>query len=181
MILYMKKDKIFKLKKAFAIMEEDTKRLRSCCFTGHRPEKLTKSKTELIALLEKAVDRAISNGYRTFITGMARGTDIWAANIVLERKKYNPEIKLVCAVPFPGFEKRRSPSERREYNEIITRSDEVSTICKNFSAYCFQMRNIWMVDHSGFVIAVCSGVPSGTKNTIKYAERCGIGVENILE
>lgn len=162
-------------------MEEELNRQHSCCFTGHRPEKLIQSKSEIIPLLENAIDRAISNGFTTFITGMARGTDIWAAKIVLERKKSNPNLRLVCAVPFPGFERSRSFAETAEYKEVIDGSDEVSNISRSFSAYCFQKRNAWMVDRSGLVIAVCSGVPSGTKNTIKYAERCGVGIENVLE
>lgn len=66
---------------------ENEKRLHRCCFTGHRPEKLSLSENEVKHLLEKAIDNAIADGYVTFITGMAKGTDIWAAEIVLEKKK----------------------------------------------------------------------------------------------
>ena len=38
-----------------------------------------------------------------------------------------------------------------------------------------------MVDHSNLVIAVWNGTPSGTKNTIDYAERKGVKVVNVLE
>ena len=58
---------------------ETEKRLHCCCFTGHRPEKLSLSEAEVKALLEKDVDTAIENGFTTFITGMAPGVDIWAA------------------------------------------------------------------------------------------------------
>ena len=68
---------------------ENEKRLHRCCFTGHRPEKLSLSENEVKHLLEKAIDNAIADGYVTFITGMAKGTDIWAAEIVLEKKKRN--------------------------------------------------------------------------------------------
>ena len=60
-------------------------RLTRCCFTGHRPGKLEVEEGEIKSLLEKAVDDAISKGYVTFITGMAMGTDIWAAEIILKR------------------------------------------------------------------------------------------------
>ena len=60
--------------------------LHRCCFTGHRPEKLSLSETEVKPLLEKAIDTAIQNGYTTFITGMAPGVDIWAAEIVLKKE-----------------------------------------------------------------------------------------------
>ena len=61
---------------------ENEKRLHRCCFTGHRPEKLSLSENEVKHLLEKAIDNAIADGYVTFITGMAKGTDIWAVEIV---------------------------------------------------------------------------------------------------
>ena len=59
----------------------------TCCFTGHRPDKMEQGEKVIKLLLEKVIDDAIVNGYVTFITGMAMGTDIWAAEIVLERKK----------------------------------------------------------------------------------------------
>ena len=65
---------------------ETEKRLHRCCFTGHRQEKLSLSEAEVKTLLEKAIDMAIQNGFTTFITGMASGVDIWAAEIVLERR-----------------------------------------------------------------------------------------------
>lgn len=80
---------------------ENEKRLHRCCFTGHRPEKLSLSENEVKHLLEKAIDNAIADGYVTFITGMAKGTDIWAVEIVLEKKKRNDALRLICAIPAP--------------------------------------------------------------------------------
>ena len=87
-------------------------RLHRCCFTGHRPDKMELGEKEIKPLLEKAIDEAIANGYVTFITGMAMGTDIWAAEIVLERKKRNQDLHLICALPHPNFESRRSMTEK---------------------------------------------------------------------
>ena len=95
------------------------KRQHRCCFTGHRPNKLDYSENEIKPLLETAIDNAISDGYVTFITGMAEGVDIWAAEIVLEKKKENKDLHLICAVPHPGFEKRRSQYETGRYKNII--------------------------------------------------------------
>lgn len=84
---------------------EEEKRLHRVCFTGHRPEKLTRSERLIKRDLEKEIKRAINDGFTTFITGMARGTDIWAAEIVLELKEKGKDIKLICASPYHGFEK----------------------------------------------------------------------------
>ena len=158
----------------------NNKRQHRCCFTGHRPNKLDYSENEIKPLLETAIDNAISDGYITFITGMAEGVDIWAAEIVLEKKKENKELHLICAVPHPGFEKRRSEYETERYENIIKNADYVTTISENYYRACYQKRNIWMVNHSSLVIAVFNGTASGTKNTVDYAEKIGVYVENVL-
>ena len=84
-------------------MTEAEKRKRRLCFTGHRPEKLHSDEAAVCIVLSNAIDAAIADGFATFITGMARGVDIWAAEIVLARKADNPEIRLICALPHPDF------------------------------------------------------------------------------
>ena len=79
-------------------------RLHRCCFTGHRPEKIGIPEGTVIALLDKAISEAIQSGYSTFISGMARGVEIWAAEIVLKYRDAGAPIKMICASPFEGFE-----------------------------------------------------------------------------
>ena len=152
-----------------------------CCFTGHRPEKLIYSENEIKILLEKAIDNAIANGYSTFITGMAPGTDIYAAEIVPEKKKYNASLHLICAIPHPGFEKRKNKHDEERYQNILKKADYIKIICNHYFKGCYQRRNEFMVDHSNLVIAIWNGLPSGTKNCIDYAERKGINVINLLD
>ena len=160
---------------------ENEKRLHRCCFTGHRPEKLSLSENEVKHLLEKAIDNVIADGYVTFITGMAKGTDIWAAEIVLEKKKRNDALRLICAIPHPDFEKRRGFFEERRYNRILKNADYVTIISDHYYRACYQKRNEWMVDRSSLVIAVWNGQPSETKNTIDYADRKDVKVVNVLD
>jgi uncharacterized phage-like protein YoqJ len=136
---------------------------------------------EIKPLLEKAIDDAIADGYVTFITGMAMGTDIWAAEIVLNRKKTNKDLHLICALPHPNFESRRSMTEKMRFSKIIKKADIVKDINDHYFTGCYQVRNEWMVDRSNLVIAVFNGQKSGTKNTVDYATRRGVKVLNILE
>ena len=155
-------------------------RLHRCCFTGHRPQKLSAPDRKIKKALEEEVKRAIDDGFTTFISGMAQGVDIWAAEIIIKlRKKYN--LKLICASPFEGFEKSWSEDWKRAYQKIIQNADLVKYICPSYSPACFQIRNEWMVDHSARVIAAWNGEPSGTKNTVVYAEKQGVEVRNILK
>lgn len=64
-------------------MSEAEKRLNRCCFTGHRPEKLLSSESQVRTALEKEIWTAYQEGFRTFLTGMARGTDIWSGELIL--------------------------------------------------------------------------------------------------
>lgn len=62
---------------------EGEKRLKRCCFTGHRPEKLGVPEEMIREKLDGAIDLAITQGMETFICGMARGVDLWAGATVL--------------------------------------------------------------------------------------------------
>ena len=152
-------------------MTEQEKRQHRCCFTGHRPEKLNMPETEVIAWLESEIRRAIDDGFVTFISGMARGVDIWAAEIVLRLRDKGKPIHLICASPFEGFEKSWSDDWKQRYNEVMRQADIVKFVCKGYSRACFQIRNEWMVDRSARVIAVYNGLQGGTKNTIEYARK----------
>ena len=160
---------------------ENEKIKHRCCFTGHRPDKMEFSEKEIKPLLEKAIDEAISKGFVTFITGMAMGTDIWAAEIVLERRKKNNDLHLICALPHPGFEGRRSFVEKMRFSKIIKNADLVKEINDHYFTGCYQVRNEWMVDRSNLVIAVFNGQKSGTKNTVDYAKKQGLIINNVLE
>ena len=146
-------------------------RLHRCCFTGHRPEKLIRSEAEIKKDLEAAILQAINDGFVTFITGMARGVDIWAAEMVLQLRKQNPNLLLITASPYEGFESRWTEDWKVRYNTVMEQADLIRYVCKGYSKACFQIRNEWMVDRSARVIAVYNGEPGGTRNTIEYAEK----------
>ena len=157
---------------------EAEKRMHRACFTGHRPEKLWQAESDICRGLEREIQRAINRGIYVFITGMARGVDIWAAEIVLRLRENSSNIKLICASPYEGFERSWSAEWQRKYHAVLQRADLVRYICPGYSRACFQIRNEWMVNHSALVIAVFNGQPSGTKNTIDYANRKGVPCRN---
>ena len=71
---------------------------RSCCFTGHRPEKLPWGSDEtdprclaLKAAIRDAVAAAYDEGFRHFICGMARGCDLYFAEAVVDLRRERPE------------------------------------------------------------------------------------------
>ena len=112
---------------------------------------------------------------------MARGVDIWAAEIVLKEREHNPAIKLICASPYKGFERSWSSDWKKRYNDIMDSADLVRFICPGYSRACFQIRNEWMVDHSARVEDVLfismdgvSGLEEGARSIFKdvIVQRC---------
>ena len=83
-------------------MERET----TCCFTGHRPDKLPWRDDEwdprCVALKERlaaALEDAYNKGMRHFICGMARGADFYFCEAVLRLKERRPGITLEAAIP----------------------------------------------------------------------------------
>lgn len=101
------------------MLTEEQKRMHRVCFTGHRPEKLKQSESVIVKALETAIKEAIADGKNVFISGMARGVDIWAAEIVLRLRKEGANVKLICASPYEGFERGWSAEWQRRYNVIL--------------------------------------------------------------
>ena len=106
---------------------------------------------------------------------------MWAASIVLEERKKNSSIHLICASPYEGFEKNWEYEDRELYHSIMEQADLVKYICKHYFRGCYQVRNEWMVDKSARVISLYNGESGGTKNTVVYAQRNGIEVKNVLK
>ena len=155
-------------------MNETELRKHRCCFTGHRPGKLKMPEKQLVKLLEAEIIRAIDSGHTTFITGMAKGVDLIAAEIVLRLQKHDPRLKLICALPHPGFGQHWGGGWTERFQRVLAEADLERTICPAFSYGSYQTRNEWMVRHSDMVIAVFNGELGGTKNTLDFAKRSGV-------
>lgn len=142
------------------------------CFTGHRPPKINKDNEALISdALAQCIAQLTDRGYTHFISGMALGTDILAARQVLAAKRKNPLITLECAVPYPGQSDRWSEQNKRQYNGILLSADKITTVSDSYSRFCWQKRNMYMVDNADVVVAVFDGSSGGTANTVGYAQR----------
>ena len=65
---------------------------KTVCFSGHRPTKLpchdesSPETNRLKSMLYKAIYDCVEEGYTNFVTGLAKGIDNWAADMVIEFK-----------------------------------------------------------------------------------------------
>lgn len=158
-----------------------TDREHTCAFTGHRPERLDLPEAQVIAWLEKEIRKAAEDGYTQFITGMQRGVDLWAAEAVLKLRGEGKPLRLVKACAFKGMESQWDRTWQTRYRHILFAGNETFYISERPGRSAFFRRNNWMVDHASRLIAVYTGAPGGTKETIKYAKAQGLEVVCIAD
>ena len=157
-------------------MMEPNDKTHTCTFTGHRPERLAFPEAEVIAWLKSGILNAINDGYDTFISGMQRGVDLWAAEEVLRLRESGENVRLVAAVPFRGMEKSWDDNWKERYRNVIDKADQVIIISNTPGRAAFFQRNHFMVDHASRLLAVYSGGGGGTLETMNYAEKKKIEV-----
>lgn len=116
------------------------KRDKTVAVSGHRPETIVGKEARIIVELRKAIEKAIEDGYTIFLSGMSRGVDLWAADIVIELRRYNKDLKLVCVIPFEGFEKNWSVEWIKHYRLIKKQADYVHTCSSFLSGNEYQIR-----------------------------------------
>jgi len=146
------------------------------CFTGHRSQKLPWGSNvedprylKTKEMTREAIELEIMRGKSFFISGMALGFDTMCAEIVLSLKDKYPHIRLECALPCKDQEKMWDVQDRYIYHKILEQADVVSYLQADYTKYCLQKRNEYMVDKCNVVIALFGGRLGGTKNTIDYA------------
>ena len=162
-------------------MKEVKMNMKQCAFTGHRPKRLPfcfneadKRCAALKQILRSEIVKLIeSEGVTHFISGMALGVDMFAAEIVLELKKKDPGITLESAIPCETQTVRWSDEQRKRYIEIVSKCDKKTLVQKQYTADCMHKRNRYMVDQSDCILAVWNGRYSGTGKTVQYAQQQG--------
>ena len=156
----------------------------TCCFTGHRPERLPWGVNEqdprCVAQkeeLREALEQAYAQGIRHFICGMARGTDLYFAEAVLELRERREGVTLEAARPCETQGRGLSGAERERYEGSLDRCDYETLVQHTYDRGCMQRRNRYMVDRSALVIAIYDGDPTGgTAQTLAYALRQKVNV-----
>ena len=158
-------------------------RERTCCFTGHRPEKLPWGSDEgdprctaLKERLRDMLEEAYQAGYRHFISGMARGTDLYFCEAALALRDERPGITVEAAIPCEEQAARWPEEERQRYFNLIGRCDLETMVQHHYDRGCMLRRNRYMVDRSSRLIAVYDGMLGGTMYTLTYAMKQGLEV-----
>ena len=161
----------------------DSTRHKSCCFTGHRPEKLPWKENEqsvqartLKLRLFDMVEAAYHAGITHFLCGMARGCDFYFCEAVLKLRSIHEDVTLEAAIPFEQQAERWPDTDRERYFRLIAQCDWTTVLGDSYDKDCMRRRNQYMVDHAVLLIAVYDGTPGGTMQTVNYAKSQGLEI-----
>ena len=154
---------------------------RACAFTGHRPHKLPWRGDEaaptcvaLKEVLTAQINALVRNGYTEFLSGMAEGTDTWAAQIVLALREKNPAMKLHCILPCFDQSEKWAALSRECYRSILEQADSIIFVNRENKKNCMLERDRFLVSYASVVLAVYNGEKrGGTAATVRYARKLG--------
>jgi uncharacterized phage-like protein YoqJ len=140
--------------------------------TGHRPEKLggyddfTNRRGGIVLRMRYFFTE---KGVTTLVSGMALGTDQWAAELALDMG-----IKVVALIPCLNQEKMWPDQSRARYRELLDRiknaGGQVTYVSlQEYWKGCMHRRNFEIVSSSDEILAVWDGAKGGTSDCVKIA------------
>ena len=143
-------------------------------FTGHRTYR-----DEADKLLPVTLRALYDRGYRRFLSGMAVGFDLAAAEAVLRLGEERAGVELICIVPFPEHAQRMEAAARARYDHIVQCASEVLFVSERYHPGCYALRNDCLVDNASYVVAYYDGSAGGTRYTVRRAHAARLPVENL--
>lgn len=162
-------------------MRETQATERTCCFTGHRPEKLpwgfdesTPECRRVRIEIAMQLEALHSAGITHYISGMALGCDLLFAEAVLAMREEYDDVTLEAAIPCDSQANSWTEAQKERYNSIIASCDKVTFVQHQYTPGCMLRRNKYMVDNASVLLACFNGTPGGTMNTVLYARRQGV-------
>ncbi len=158
-------------------------------FTGHRPDKIAgyhSSPREVEVALRRALAEEIvrlsAEGADTFVSGMAPGFDLWAADEVLRLRgegRIGSDVRLVLAVPYPKFERSFAKEWHPLYHFVEESADEIVYLSQGYHHGCYHRRNDYLAEQADVVVAYYEGSKGGTHYTLRKAAQWGKTIVNL--
>lgn len=182
-------------------------RRATACITGHREKSILPYKGDPLfsditvgavkMMLYRHIDMAAERGYTDFISGLATGADLWAAEYIIRKKQTDPRIRLIGAMPYLRHAEHFPKDSLGLLEEVERAADVLLTVNTDpdivYSKHgeasgLYRDRNFFMVDSSSAVIAFLNegSFASGTSQTVNYAYRSGrliarFGISEVYE
>ena len=148
------------------------------CFTGHRiipPQ----DRPALAERLDTLLNTLYDHGYRRFISGMAVGFDVLAAERVVALKERRPDVRLIIAIPCYEQWGHWTEQDCKRYEHIIYNTDQLKMLSPVYYDGCMMARNRYMVDNSAICLCYLTHSRGGTMSTVAYAMKNDCPVLNL--
>ncbi len=157
----------------------------TAAFTGYRTIKILRSASgrdiieKLYLELNDVIEKLCEEGYDTFLSGMAEGFDMLAAEAVLKVKMKRANIRLIAVVPFLGQESGYFPRDKKRYQDILHSADKVVITSDTYHKKAFFVRNDYMIQNSSLIVCYYDGQRGGTMYTYNRALRNNMKIINL--
>lgn len=149
----------------------------TCAFSGHRS---IEEKAEIIYKLHEAISYAVlENNVTRFLSGMACGFDMMAAETVLSFKRVYPQVKLICVIPHKEQDKYFTALDKKRYAAICQLADEIIYTGESYTPWCMHVRDDYLVDHAQHLICYLTQTSGGTFYTVSRAKKRQISIKNL--
>lgn len=123
----------------------------------------------------------MNKNLRAFISGMAEGFDLLAAEAVLKLRMKKPDVILISVIPFMGQELDYTPRDKERYKIIYDLANKIIFTSDTYHDKAFFKRNDYLLDNSSLVICYYNGLRGGTMYTYNRAVRQNIEIINLYK
>lgn len=147
---------------------------KTVAFSGHR-----NFNQAFAPLIYDTVCSMCEKGFSIFLTGMAVGFDLAAAQAVIKARSKYPDIKLFAIVPYPAQDERFSPYDKIKYRRILSLSDEKIVVADSYQPDVFFKRNDFLICNSSQLICYYNGKRGGTMQTVNLAKNQRLSIINL--
>ncbi len=160
---------------------------KSVSFTGYRAQKIQRSSNDPNVMektkeeLFKTIKALHDEGYTSFLSGMAEGFDLAAAQAVLQLRDECPDVELIAVIPFKGQDAQYSEEDKAKYKFIMENADAIVSTSEDYYKEAFFKRNDYLLDHCGMVVCYYDGQRGGTMYTYNRAKKRGLPILNIFD
>ena len=135
---------------------------------------------EIKKRISDVMDILIDNGVIYYGVGGALGFDTLAAQVVIEKRKQHPQIRLILVLPCKDQTKNWDVKDIERYNNIMKQANKIVFTSEYYHPGCMFKRNRHLVDNSAHCIAYLEKDSGGTAYTVNYAKEKGIKVFNLM-
>ena len=159
---------------------EAEKRLHRCCFSGPGIDNLNFFDNPIKDWLDVQIQQALADGYKTFLCGMRKGTDVTAGHSIRMIKEEDPSVRLICVEPWPEMTKDWDWIWQSPHDYLINNvADYVKVISKTWQKDVYRKTGEYLINHSRRLIAYYDEKDETADDTwemIEYAVKMGLEI-----